>query len=342
MPIDMSLFFPRPRHWPSLKWLGGQDWLKIVPLPGFTSRMELDLRMLRLPQARQHAEFLEMFLGSAQRLSRKEAGDLVTSVYIGSRAFAIGPKVFRPDPETCVALEHVDLNFPWGEFRLPYPSLVVEFPRAWADRMVREYGLCETPVAALIGHVGPEQVHLWVRNREGGELHGIMTNRPEYSTVEAIMRAHEERGRRTAAQAGAAPVSHAEQILKRVTVNLAVLLSHCGTKELGWADPVVHARHERKRGGGGAALANGDLMRVGPADPIKVFTVVKSRSGTDVATGTNASPSPHWRRGHWRMQPCGEGRTRRRQVFIAPVFVYGDREDIDPSQYPVRYEEARP
>jgi hypothetical protein len=41
------------------------------------------------------------------------------------------------------------------------------------------------------------------------------------------------------------------------------------------------------------------------------------------------------------MQPCGEGRTLRRQVFIAPVFVCGDREDINPSQYPVRYEEGR-
>jgi hypothetical protein len=41
------------------------------------------------------------------------------------------------------------------------------------------------------------------------------------------------------------------------------------------------------------------------------------------------------------MQPFGEGRACRRQVFIAPVFVCGDREDIDPSHYPVRYEEGR-
>lgn len=342
MPIDMNLFFPMPRHWPSLKWLGGQDWLRIVPLPGFTSAMELDLRKLLGPQARQHAEFLGMFLGSAQRLSRKEGGDLVTSIYIGSRAFATGPKVFSPASETCVALEQVDLNFPWSDLRLPYPSLVVEFPRAWAARMVQAYGLSRTPVAAMIGQVGPDQVHLWIRNEGRGELHGTMTNRPEYGTVEDIMRAHEEAGRLTAAPAGAAPVSHGERVLKRVTVNLAVLLSHCGTKELGWADPEVRLRHERKRGRRGDALAQGGLMRVGPSAPIKVFAVQRSRSRSGEAMGSNASPSPHWRRGHWRRQPCGEGRTRRRHVFIAPVFVCREKEDLDPSQYPVRYEEARP
>lgn len=341
MPIDMSLFFPRPRHWPSLKWLGGQDWLRIVPLPGFTSRMELDLRILRSPQARQHEEYLGMFLGFTQRSSRKDAGDLVTSTYIGSRAFAIGPKVFSPAPETCVALEHVDLNFPWSELRLPYPCLVVEFPEAWVTRMVQAYGLSQSPVAAMIGKVGPDQVHLWVRNREGGELHATITDRPEYRTIEEIMRAHEEQGRLTAAPAGAVPVSHGEQILKRVTVNLAVLLSHCGAKELGWADPQGQVRHKRKRGRRGEALAQGDLMRVGPAEAIKVFAVTKVRNQSDDAAGTQDRRSPHWRRGHWRMQPYGEGRACRKQIFIAPVFVCGENENIDPSEYPMRYKEGR-
>lgn len=341
MPIDMSLFFPRQRLWPSLKWLGGWDWLRLTPLPGFTSQFEVDTGVFHDPQAVQHQQLLGMLLQGARTLSRKDGGDFITSTYIGSRAFAIGPKVFSPSLETCVALEHVDLNFPWSEFRLPYPSLIVEFPRAWVGRMRQAYGLRQTPVAAMIGQVGPAQVHLWVRHAEGGELHGTMTDRPEYRTVEEVMRAHEEHGHRTAAPAGAVPVSPGEQILKRVTVNLAVLLSHCGTKELGWSDPEGRGRHERKRGRRGQALVHGDLMRVGPANPIKVFTVTTSRSRPDEATATHASPCPHWRRGHWRMQPCGEGRSCRRQVFIAPVFVCGDTEDIDPSQYPVRYEEGR-
>lgn len=342
MPIDMSLFFPRQRLWPSLTWIGGRDWLRLTPLPGFTSRLEIDSGVFRDPQAIRHHELLGGLVEGVRRLSRKDGGDFITSTYIGSKAFAVGPKVFSPSLETCAALEHVSLDFPWSEFRLPYPSLVVEFPRAWAERIVRSYGLEQTPVAAMIGKVGPDQVHLWVRHAEGGELRGTTTNRHEHRSVEEIMRAHEDHGSRKAASARAVPISQGERLIKRVTVNLAVLLAHCGTKELGWVDAGARFRHERGRGRRGAALAHGDLMRVGQADPIKVFSVVKSRSGPDEAMGANAGPGPHWRRGHWRMQPCGEGRTLRRRVFIAPAFVCGDMEDIDPSRYSVRYEEGRP
>jgi hypothetical protein len=33
--------------------------------------------------------------------------------------------------------------------------------------------------------------------------------------------------------------------------------------------------------------------------------------------------SPHWRRGHWRWQPCGAGRSERRRVAIPSVLVNG-------------------
>ena len=272
-------------------------------------------------------------------MSRKDGGDFVTSLYLGSRAFAIGPKVFAPSLDTCVALEHVDLNFPWEEFRLPYPSLVVEYPKSWAARMVQAYGLRHTPVAAMIGEVGPDQVHVWVRHAGRGELHGVLTNRPEYRTVEDIMAGARGIWATHGGPGGCQPVSQGEKVLKRVTVNLAVLLSHCGTKELGWADPDGRARHERKRGRRGEALALGDLVRVEPSETIPVFTVSRLREGAGEAAGTHNSPRPHWRRGHWRMQPHGEGRLLRRQVFIAPIFVCGDGERIDPSDYPLRYEE---
>ena len=31
--------------------------------------------------------------------------------------------------------------------------------------------------------------------------------------------------------------------------------------------------------------------------------------------------SPHWRRGHWRWQPCGAGRQERKRVAIPSVLV---------------------
>ncbi|MBD2489034.1 hypothetical protein [Aulosira sp. FACHB-615] len=37
--------------------------------------------------------------------------------------------------------------------------------------------------------------------------------------------------------------------------------------------------------------------------------------------GTHSSPSPHWRRGHWRRSAVGEGRTERKWNWIQPTLV---------------------
>ena len=39
-------------------------------------------------------------------------------------------------------------------------------------------------------------------------------------------------------------------------------------------------------------------------------------------SATRGASSPHWRRGHWRMQPHGPGRTLRKRVRIAPQFIH--------------------
>lgn len=40
--------------------------------------------------------------------------------------------------------------------------------------------------------------------------------------------------------------------------------------------------------------------------------------------GTHASPRMHWRRGHWRNQPVGEGRKDRRRMWIEPILVMAE------------------
>ena len=41
----------------------------------------------------------------------------------------------------------------------------------------------------------------------------------------------------------------------------------------------------------------------------------------DKGEPTGRTNAPHWRRGHWRQQPCGQGRSQRRQIYISPVLV---------------------
>ena len=45
------------------------------------------------------------------------------------------------------------------------------------------------------------------------------------------------------------------------------------------------------------------------------------RSPSSIQTGTHASPTPHWRRGHWRQQPYGGGRANTRITWIKPTLV---------------------
>lgn len=41
--------------------------------------------------------------------------------------------------------------------------------------------------------------------------------------------------------------------------------------------------------------------------------------------GSGASVAPHWRRGHFRMQPCGLRNLERKLIFVAPVLIHADR-----------------
>jgi hypothetical protein len=42
--------------------------------------------------------------------------------------------------------------------------------------------------------------------------------------------------------------------------------------------------------------------------------------------GTHASPRMHWRRGHWRHQPCGPNRSERKDIWIEPCLVSAPEE----------------
>jgi len=50
----------------------------------------------------------------------------------------------------------------------------------------------------------------------------------------------------------------------------------------------------------------------------------RSRSRTTTGAGEGGwTVAPHWRRDHWRAQPCGPGRQERRRVAIPSVLVNG-------------------
>lgn len=43
------------------------------------------------------------------------------------------------------------------------------------------------------------------------------------------------------------------------------------------------------------------------------------------ACASSGSVTPHWRRGHFRMQPFGVGNQQRKRIFVAPVLVHAEQ-----------------
>jgi hypothetical protein len=60
-----------------------------------------------------------------------------------------------------------------------------------------------------------------------------------------------------------------------------------------------------------------DRIAVGPAS-------APTLPSTLGAAGIRA---PHWRRGHFRAQPCGPARSSRKLIFVAPILIHADRLD---------------
>jgi hypothetical protein len=73
---------------------------------------------------------------------------------------------------------------------------------------------------------------------------------------------------------------------------------------------------ERKRGKllqRSASLYNGILVGPEPAP------------SATVGHGGGGGVAPHWRRGHFRMQPYGPGKQERKLIFVAPILIHADQ-----------------
>jgi len=58
-----------------------------------------------------------------------------------------------------------------------------------------------------------------------------------------------------------------------------------------------------------------DRITIGPASAPTILP----------APGAAGIRAPHWRRGHFREQPCGPARSSRKLIFVAPILIHADR-----------------
>lgn len=78
-----------------------------------------------------------------------------------------------------------------------------------------------------------------------------------------------------------------------------------------------------------------DRITVGPASAPAILT----------APGAAGIRAPHWRRGHFRAQPCGPARSSRKLIFVAPILIHADQlggQAPAPKAYELTTGRARP
>lgn len=116
-----------------------------------------------------------------------------------------------------------------------------------------------------------------------------------------------------------------------VVLSVCSLMSHFGTKRIGHANPAHAAKLlasvSNPKIPANIREANGRELRKIPEmygfhQTVKLYER-EDCDGTHRKTG--AEVRPHWRRGHWAMQPCGPKQAERKRVFRPAVLVNGHR-----------------
>ncbi len=113
-----------------------------------------------------------------------------------------------------------------------------------------------------------------------------------------------------------------------VGINFGLLLTQYGVKRTGPLNPKAFAKQSQNAKwckGRKAERARKLLANVIEGIDFAQDVILYDRVGQSVSEcGDGAAKKPHWRRGHYRRQCVGKGRTMSKLVFIKPMFIGAD------------------
>jgi len=294
---------------PFLTYVGKYDWIKAQPLPGNGTRL-----VRHLPDVPQEFDDELLLVEAVDDLT-------LTTLFAASRALASGQKLLRPTYEQCAALEQVELTITFDDYQQPYPALFVEVPESHQRELTQRFGV-RCPSTVLCHHDKSSGYIFCITNAHDGTfpIVDILPPRPNYSTIEQALNAPADEG---------ADIEQS-RVLQRVAMNLCILLTLTGVRQLGPADPqrIANLRKvvrgsKRRMSDVERRLKEGMPTLITFEQKIDFYT---RKSGDDAQalddpSYTGRKNKPHWRKGFYKMQPFGPGRSQRKLIFIAPVLV---------------------
>lgn len=221
-----------------------------------------------------------------------------------------GPKIFRPSPVQIEALEQIEVNLTVADYSQPYPALMVTDLNIGPFDSVLVYTEPGLIVATVLSRAFEHayDITTTIASRDGRLIEESLGRfEPDCSLEGAI----------------------AHRAL-RVALNSCLALSNFGS-HLSYLLP-KELENDRKLGREHSERGLKARKRIALAVQVATFSqeITLHRVGSSQprpegeGSPTGRAMPPHWRRGHWRMQPWGPKNCFRKRVLIPPVMIRKD------------------
>jgi hypothetical protein len=261
----------------------------------------------------------------------------VVDCFCSINFFSEGPKIFRPSVEQCQAMENVSATLSLEHYEQPFPTMAIELPKDYYERKTAEgispegnYRTVAQPIGCIL---------TFLRDVPALYVTTIWSNYLSISRVfhhfagKATLEDVIVSGKKLDNSGEISPEEEAvvSQVL-RIGINSMILLTHYGCKSEGPANPSLYERQERYVK---VAKKKGDPDRLEQARielsshpflyGFKQEVTLHESHGKTEGEFTGKHVRPHWRRGHYRMQPHGPAMSLRKLLYIKPVLVHSDQ-----------------
>lgn len=219
-----------------------------------------------------------------------------------------GPKSFRPTVEQCAALEQIEVRLELHEYAQPYPALLIELPQNYYApfESVLCYRSDDGQMVSLCSHTSTRADDIVTTIRTDGRPMEISLQRYDLNIDDDLSRVC---GR-----------------VLRVAVNACLALTNYGCQVEALRGSEVDrdrkwAKEQSERGERARERLATAVRVVGFTQEVKLHT---DEGGRGPSEYTGREVTPHWRRGHWRMQRHGPHNSLIKRVLIKPVLVRAD------------------
>jgi len=360
--MQLSQIFPRAYH-PALQWLGTKDWLNLhtpeesldrghpeKQVGHFSYNVNKDA--LR-PTNSDRDRFKDTDFQNAENMLKSLSNVSVANVlflFSISKAMANGIKLFQPTPEQCLAFENTNINVAFDQYQQPFPVCVIELPTEYKKHLKKRFANKNAP-AYIFSYKDPKHILVcssWF-NPENIVVSNL-TPRKEHKDIEAALRSTSQDatyenmeinyGKKYADQIKELDKDFYPEenfsiaaIVQRLSLNFSLAMTMLGVKNCGPLNPKLLSKHRQVLKNSKdddnkekARLALAGTVYVVQFDQQITFYETEGKTGSVKESDSNErqSVSPHWRRGHMRLQPYGTKSKLRKLTFIKPVLVNKD------------------